>query len=225
MDPGEATTRGMQDAPRMQELVRAIADLDETTALRLVEKVLAAGESPLAVTQAAEEGMRLVGELYEGGTYYLSGLIMAGEIFRGILARLGPELEAEQSGTASGQVLVGTVQGDIHDIGKNILTTVLRGFGFTVRDLGVDVSPTRFLEEARSFRPDVVGLSGLTSASYKSMRSTVDAFRAAAGEFGDLPIVIGGVVVDETVARYTGARYWADDAMEGVRICEELTVR
>ncbi len=225
MGNGAPNPSGGEDGRRMHELVRAIADLDEPVALGLAEAALAAGESPLAITQAGEEGMRLVGELYERGTYYLSGLIMAGEIFRGILARLGPELEAEQSGGASGRVLVGTVQGDIHDIGKNILATVLRGFGFSVHDLGVDVSPARFLEEAGAFAPDVVGLSGLTSASYASMRDTVDVFRAAGGELADLPIVIGGVVVDETVARYTGARYWASDAMEGVRICEELTAR
>ncbi len=210
---------------RMPELVSAIADLDETTSLRLVDTALAEHESPLAVTRAGEQGMRLVGERYEGGTYFLSGLIMAGEIFKGILARLGPGLEAEMSGGGSGRVLVGTVKGDIHDIGKNILTAALRGFGFTVRDLGVDVSPERFVEEARSFRPDVVGLSGLTSASYSSMRGTVEAFRADEATLGTLPIVIGGVNVDETVARHIGADYWADDAMEGVRICQELTVR
>ncbi|MHB9114315.1 MAG: cobalamin B12-binding domain-containing protein [Thermoleophilia bacterium] len=212
-----------ETADTLGELAGALAELDEAGTRRLVEDALAAGESPLAITRAGERGMRVVGERYESGVYFLSALIMAGEIFKGLMARLGSDLEAELSGAASGRVLVGTVKGDIHDIGKNVLVIALRGFGFTVRDVGVDVPAEVFVEEARVFRPDVVGLSGLTSASYTSMRDTVAAFRSAAAELGELPIVIGGVVVDENVARFTGAGYWAHDAMEGVRICEELT--
>jgi methylmalonyl-CoA mutase cobalamin-binding domain/chain len=201
---------------RLHELVDAVAELDEQRALHIVERALAAGESPLELTRAGEHGMRRVGERYEQGVYFLSGLIMAGEIFKGIMAFVRPGLEMELAGDASGRVLLGTVAGDIHDIGKNIVTMALRGFGFTVEDLGVDVSPERFAEAARSFHPDIIGLSGLTSTSYESMRLAIEALR------GDIPIIVGGVAVNEQVAEFTGADYWTNDAMEGVRICERL---
>jgi methylmalonyl-CoA mutase cobalamin-binding domain/chain len=207
---------------RFDDLVDAVGELDEQRALRIVEGALAAGHSPLEITRSGERGMRVVGERYEHGMYFLSGLIMAGEIFKGIMALVQPGLQVELSGDASGRVLLGTVVGDIHDIGKNIVTMALRGFGFTVNDLGVDVRPERFVEGARSFQPDVIGLSGLTSASYESMRATIIALRADGDPVGDIPIIIGGVAVNEQVMEFTRADFWTNDAMEGVRICERL---
>lgn len=208
---------------RFHDLADAVAELDEQRALCIVEAALAAGDSPLEITRAGEHGMRLVGERYEEGAYFLSGLIMAGEIFKEIVALVQPGLEVELSGDASGRVLLGTVAGDIHDIGKNIVSMALRGFGFTVDDLGVDVSPERFVEAARSFRPDIIGLSGLTSASYESMRLAIKALRAGdIDRVGHIPIVIGGGAVNRQVADFAGAGYWSTDAMEGVRICERL---
>lgn len=177
----------------------------------------------MEITRAGEHGMRRVGERYEQGVYFLSGLIMAGEIFKEIVALVQPGLEIELSGDASGRVLLGTVAGDIHDIGKNIVSMALRGFGFTVEDLGVDVSPERFVEAARSCHPDIIGLSGLTSASYESMRLAIKALRAGdIDRVGDIPIVIGGAAVNRQVADFVGADHWSTDAMEGVRICERL---
>ncbi|HZK49582.1 MAG TPA: cobalamin-dependent protein [Thermoleophilia bacterium] len=207
---------------RLHELVHAVGELDEQRALLIVEGALEAGDSPLEITRAGERGMRVVGERYEQGVYFLSGLIMAGEIFKGIMALVKPGLQAELSGDASGRVLLGTVAGDIHDIGKNIVTMALRGFGFTVDDLGVDVRPERFVEAARSFQPDVVGLSGLTSASYEAIRLAIEALRAAGEPVGSTPIIIGGAAVNQQVADFTGADHWTTDAMEGVRICERL---
>src|SRR5680860_199591 len=197
---------------------------EKTVFLRrlFLKEALGAGEVALAITRAAERGMRLVGQHYEDGTYFLSGLIMAGEIFKNILALVMPSLEEELVGEESGRVLVGTVSGDIHDIGKNILTTALRGFGFTVEDLGVDVPPEVFLEKVDSFQPDVVGLSGLTSASYKSMRRTVEVLRGSPQQPDGLPIVIGGATVDEEGAAVTHADSWTKDAMEGIRIIQQF---
>jgi methanogenic corrinoid protein MtbC1 len=166
----------------------------------------------------------VVGERYEKQEYYLSGLILAGEIFREVLSLAQPGLEHELSGEASGRVLLGTVAGDIHDIGKNIVATALQGFGFTVRDLGVDVPAQLFLEAAREFEPDIVGLSGLVSESYHNMRSTVSLLKEHRSELGRMPaIVLGGGTLDEEVRRYVGADSWTTDAMEGVRICQRLT--
>ena len=162
-------------------LKEGIADLDETGVLEAVQSGLAKGEDPVAVIAACEAGMRLVGERYESREYYLSGLIMAGEIFREVLEIARPALEQSLAGHARGRVLIGTVQGDIHDIGKAIFQIALSAYGFTVEDLGVDVPPRAFVERARTWRPDIVGLSGLLSTAYETMRDTVKLLNDQAG--------------------------------------------
>jgi methanogenic corrinoid protein MtbC1 len=129
-------------------LRQGIADLDEEGVLAMVRAGLDAGADPAAIIAACEAGMRLVGERYEQGEYYLSGLIRAGEMFRKVLQITQPALEATLSGNASGRVLLGTVNGDIHDIGKAILHIALRAHGFAVGDLGVDVPPQAFVDKA-----------------------------------------------------------------------------
>lgn len=210
----------------LEQLTDAVLELDEQRVLAVVRDALSEGVSSLDLVEASEAGMRAVGERYERGEYFLSGLIMAGEIFRQVLILAQPALQTELAGSASGRVLLGTVAGDIHDIGKNVVSLALRSFGFTVRDLGVDVPPGRFLEEARDFGPDVVGLSGLVSASHRSMKEVVEIFHRHEVELGRrLPVVIGGGTIDEDVARFTGADSWTIDAMDGVRICQRLARR
>ncbi len=207
----------------MQAITAAVAALDERSAIRLVDEALKAGESSLGIVRAAEEGMRAVGERYERQEIFLSGLIMAGEIFRGIMQLAQPGLENELVGNASGRVLLGTVSGDIHDIGKNMAALAFRTFGFTVEDLGVNVPAERFLEAAKSFHPDIVGLSGLLFVAFTAMRDVVNLFKDQAGELGKAPIImIGGGTIDQNIAGYVGADYWTTDAMEGVRICQRI---
>jgi 5-methyltetrahydrofolate--homocysteine methyltransferase len=190
----------------VQAITAAVAALDERSAIRLVDEALKAGESSLGIVRAAEEGMRAVGERYERQEIFLSGLIMAGEIFRGIMQLAQPGLENELVGNASGRVLLGTVS-----------------FGFTVEDLGVNVPAERFLEAAKSFRPDIVGLSGLLFVAFTAMRDVVNLFKDQAGELGKAPIImIGGGTIDQNIAGYVGADYWTTDAMEGVRICQRV---
>ena len=206
---------------RLDAISAAVADLDEKTTVRLVEAALAADENSVDIVHAVQAGMRAVGERYEQKDIYLSGLIMAGEIFRSVMTVARPGLEDELVGDASGRVLLGTVAGDIHDIGKNMAALAFRMFGFTVEDLGVNVPPERFLEAARSFKPDIVGLSGLLSVAFTAMHDTVALFREHITELSPRPvIVIGGGTIDEQVARYVGADLWTDDAMEGVRLCQ-----
>lgn len=211
----------------MQAISAAVADLDEKTVLRLVKDALAAGENSVDIVHAVQSGMRTVGERYEQQDIYLSGLIMAGEIFRSVMELAQPglenELEKELVGSASGRVLLGTVAGDIHDIGKNMASLAFRMFGFTVEDLGVNVPPERFLEAAGEFKPDIVGLSGLLSVAFTAMRDTVALFRENASEQSGTPVfVIGGGTIDEYVAGYVGADLWTNDAMEGVRLCQSI---
>jgi len=206
-----------------QAITAAVAALDEKAAVGLVRDALAAGESSLSIVRAAQEGMQSVGVRYERQEIFLSGLIMAGEIFRGVMELVGPGLEAELVSDASGRVLLGTVAGDIHDIGKNMAALAFRTFGFTVEDLGVNVPAERFVEAARDFVPDIIGLSGLLSVAFTAMRDTVALIKDYAVELARVPItIVGGGTIDEVVAGYIGADHWTTDAMEGVRICQRV---
>jgi methanogenic corrinoid protein MtbC1 len=216
-------TRPLDPSDALEHLSGALVELDEQTTLDLARGALAAGVRSLALVKVCEQAMRIVGERYERHEYYLSGLILAGEIFREVLEMAQPGLEQELAGEATGHVLLGTVAGDIHDIGKNIVVTALRSFGFTVTDLGVDVSAARFAQAAAAQHPDIIGLSGLISSSYHSMKATVALLHAAeAGLEHVPPVILGGGVIDEEVRRYVGADSWSTDAMEGVRICQRM---
>ncbi len=207
---------------QMADLSQALADLQENEALAMVQARLARGDDPLEIIEDCQAGMREVGNRYADRRYYLSGLIMAGDILREITELVLPRVEEKFSGRIAGRVLLGTVQGDIHDLGKNLLIMLLRSYGFIVLDLGVDVAPAQFVAQARAFKPDVIGLSGLITAAYAAMRETVTALRAMMAEDGtQIPILLGGQV-DEQVCRFVGADHWSTDAMEGVRLCQRL---
>ncbi|MFN2217878.1 MAG: B12-binding domain-containing protein [Anaerolineae bacterium] len=212
-------TKQPGDALRLSQ---ALADLQEDEALEIVRQRMGRGDDPLKIIEDCQAGMREVGEQYTQQRYFLAALIMAGEILREIMEIVLPAVESRYTGKSSGRILVGTVQGDIHDLGKNILLMLLRSYGFSVMDLGVDVAPDGFVEGAREFKPHVIGLSGLITAAHVSMRETVGALRTMMAEDGtDIPILLGGQV-DEQVCSYVGADYWTTDAMEGVRLCQRL---
>ena len=205
------------------QLARLVADLEEDTVLELVQQRLKAGEDPLHIIDECNEGMRLVGKRYEKGEYFVAGLIMSGEIFREVVELVQPLIEQKLEGNASGRVLVGTVSGDIHDIGKNMFGMLLSCHGFDVIDLGVDVPPDVFATKVVETKPDVVGLSGLITASFEMMKETVEKLRKEAKKQNlSFPIIIGGGMIDDQVCQYVGADYWMPDAMAGVRLCEEL---
>jgi methanogenic corrinoid protein MtbC1 len=213
----------IQDKDKRALLVSHVANLDENEALSLVEARIQTDDNPLAIVEDCQEGLRQVGERYEQREYYLSGLIMAGEIFREAMELLRPIIELEFSSNETGTILLGTVRGDIHDIGKNSLSMLLSSYGFTVHDLGVDVPPVEFLLEAIQVKPDIIGLSGLLTSSFDAMRETINMIRSS-GENGisKLPIIIGGNQLTSQVCQYVGADYWVTDAMTGVRLCQQL---
>jgi methanogenic corrinoid protein MtbC1 len=207
----------------VESISAAVAALDYGAAIKLVGEAQARGERAVDIVHATQAGLRAVGERYEQQEIFLSGLIMAGEIFRGVMELVQPDWERSLQGGASGSVLLGTVAGDIHDLGKNMAALTFRAFGFAVEDLGVDVPPEDFLAAARRLNPDIIGLSGLLTIAFNSMRETVALIREHEAELDTLPLmVIGGATIDETVARYVGADHWTNDAMEGVRICQRL---
>jgi len=203
-------------------LAEALAELQENKALGIVRLRMERGDDPLRIIEDCQAGMREVGERYAQRRYFLSALIMAGEILGQTVEIVMPAVEVKFVGKSAGRVLVGTVQGDIHDLGKNLLLMLLRTYGFAILDLGVDVPPERFVQEARAFKPDVIGLSGLITAAYASMRDTVGALRTMMAEDGvQIPVILGGQV-DEQVCHFVGADHWSTDAMEGVRLCQKL---
>lgn len=213
----------MDQSDLHNQLMTLMADLEETAVLDRVQQRIQAGDDPMKILEECNEGLRLVGQRYEDGKYFISGLIMSGEIFREVVELVQPLLEQRAEEHSSGRVLVGTVSGDIHDIGKNILGMLLSCHGFFVIDLGIDVPPIDFAKKAVETRPDIVGLSGLITASFEMMKETVSLLRAEAQTHGlSFPIVIGGGLIDEQVCRYVGADYWTADAMEGVRLCQRL---
>ena len=204
-------------------LTGLVADLKEQEALALVQARLTAGDNPLAIVEDCQQGLQIVGERYEQQVYFLAGLIMAGEIFRQVMELLQPTIEEEFKGNESGTILLGTVRGDIHDIGKNSLSMLLNSYGFTVHDLGVDVAPVEFLLAAIQVKPDIIGLSGLITSSFESMKETIHLIRVSGeSEVSSLPIIIGGYMLTEQVSQYVKADYWVNDAMSGVRICQQL---
>lgn len=208
----------------VEDLRIALIELDEKRTLQLARELIAKREAaPPSILGACQNALKVVGERYERQEYYLSALIMAGEIFRRVLELVEPAVETTPGGTSLGTVVLGTVAGDIHDIGKNMFGTSLRAYGFTVIDLGVDVSPQRFLEEVGQHRPDVVGLSGLIVRAFESMKATVALLKDSEPELGYRPpVVIGGAIIDSRICQYCGADSWSADAIEGVRICERL---
>lgn len=213
----------MSTSSSNSQLAQLVADLEEDTVLELVQQRLAAGDDPLKIINECNEGMRKVGKRYEQGEYFVAGLIMSGEIFREVVELVQPLIEQQSEGNASGRVLVGTVSGDIHDIGKNMFGMLLTCHGFDVIDLGVDVPPDVFAAKVLEIKPDIVGLSGLITASFEAMKETITALRSQAKEHKlSFPIIIGGGMIDDQVRQYVGADYCMPDAMAGVRLCEEL---
>jgi methanogenic corrinoid protein MtbC1 len=204
-------------------LIARLVDLDERGVLTLVDERLRQGTDPLRLLEECQAGMQQVGSRYEQGEYYLSGLMMAGEIFRQVMELVEPVLVERLSGSESGHILLATVQGDIHDIGKNILSIMLRCYGFSVTDLGVDVPAIHILDQARLLRPDIIALSGLLTISYDVMRETVSLVRGVPdATLARTPAIIGGGLLNAQVCAYVGADYWAIDAMVGVRLCTQI---
>ncbi|MBN1428235.1 MAG: cobalamin-dependent protein [Anaerolineae bacterium] len=203
-----------------KQLVNAIADMNEAEALDLVRQMVEGGSDPTAILEATREAMDIVGQRYEAGTYYLPELMLAGEMLNEIADILKPELAKLPEVKRHGKVLIGTVEGDIHDIGKNIVTFMLDVNGFEVLDLGVDVPPHKFVEAIRDFQPQVVGLSGFLTLAFDTMKETVEAITTA-GQRDQVKIMIGGGQMGEDIKEYTGADAYGRDAMAGVSLAQK----
>jgi methanogenic corrinoid protein MtbC1 len=206
-----------------KKLVNAIADMREEEALKLVREMVEGGSDPIAILDSAREAMAIVGQRYDAGTYFLPELILAGEIMNQITDIVKPELAKLPEIERRGKVLIGTVAGDIHDIGKNIVSFMLDVNGFDVLDLGVNVPAQKFVEAIRDFQPQVVGLSGFLTLAFDAMKETVEAIKAAGLRDG-VKIMIGGGQVNEKIQEYAGADAYGKDAMAGVSLAKKWVV-
>jgi len=199
----------------MDELSKAISNLEEDTVLQLVKERIEKGEDPIKILDSCRAGMAEIGK-GAGDTVFLTDLIMAGEIFNEAMEILMPKLTSGSSKNL-GKVVIGTVQGDIHNIGKDIAINFLKAEGFDVVDLGVDVPPQKFVEAIDEHNPMVVGMSGLLTLSIEPMKKSVEAIKAA-NKREKVKIIIGGERTDDEVCSYVGADAWVNDAIEGVKI-------
>jgi trimethylamine corrinoid protein len=204
------------------ELTDAIVGMREDEALAIVRGRLDAGADPAAVLEEAKDAMGTLGQRFECGDAFIPELIMGGEIMKGISAEVKPRLQAEPDARVRGTVVLGTVQGDIHDIGKDVVVLMLDVAGYQVHDLGVDVPPARFVEAIREHEPQVVGLSGLLTLAFDSMKATVDAI-VAAGLRDRVKIMVGGAPVDRQVQDFTGADGWGADVAAAMTLTSEWT--
>ncbi len=203
-----------------QKLIDAITEMREDDALAISNALLEEGAEPMAVLDACREAMDVIGKRFEEGECFIPELILAGEMMTAITDVIKPRMaEEESNGKKLGTYVLGTVQGDIHDIAKDIVGFMLELNGFEVIDLGVDVAPEKFVEAVKESGAKIVGLSGFLTLAFDPMKDTVEAIRAA--ELGDVKIMIGGGQIDEQIREYTGADAYGDDAMAAVALAKQ----
>lgn len=203
-----------------ESLIHALVEMQEAEALQKAKQLLDEGTDPMNILEACSKAMKTVGKRFEQGEYFLPHLIMAGVMLKQISETIKPLIKEEKTEAGRGRVLMGTVRGDIHDIGKNIVIFLLEVNGFEVRDIGIDQPLENFVEATREFQPQVVGMSGLLTLAFDSMKETVRAIEDA-GLREKVRIMIGGAQVTEQVKDYTGADAYGPDALAGVRLVEQ----
>ena len=203
-----------------QDLASTLADLKEAEALKIVEDRLKAGEEPLKILGDARRGMEVVGKRFADSEYFIPDLVYSGEILKAVTEMVKPKLTKATETKRLGKVVFGTVAGDIHDIGKDIVVFMLDVNGFEVHDLGVDVPAQKFVDKIKESGAPVVGLSGFLALAFDSMKETVEAIEAA-GLRDKVKVMIGGGQITEEVMKYTGADAYGQDAMAGVSLAKK----
>jgi 5-methyltetrahydrofolate--homocysteine methyltransferase len=204
------------------KLINYIAEMEEDEALALAKEMLDAGTPPMQILDDCRAAMEIVGQRFEEGEYFLPELILAGEMLKSLSAEVKPYLEGEQQVEKQAKVVVGTVKGDIHDIGKDVVVFMLDVNGFEVFDLGIDVAPQAFVDKIAETKAPVVALSGFLTLSFESMKETVEAIQAA-GLRDKVKIMVGGGAVDDQVREYASADGYGLDAMAAVSLAKQWT--
>jgi len=205
-----------------EKLINAIAEMQEEEALAIAKELLEAKTPPSDILNDCREAMEIVGKRFEQGQYFIAELILAGEMVKAISTEVKPHIKGSQANKKGAKVVIGTVKGDIHDIGKDIVVFLLDVNGFEVYDLGIDVPPQTFVDKIKEVKPAVVGLSGFLTLSFESMKETVAAIKAA-GQRDSVKIMVGGGTVDERVCEYAEADAFGIDAMTAVSLAKGWT--
>ncbi len=201
------------------KLVKFLSELQEQESLDYVEKALAKGDDPNKILDETKDAMAIVGKKFAGGEYFIPDLIYSGEILKQLVQKLEPHLKKGGEQKKLGKVIVGTVAGDIHDIGKDLVVFMLDVNGYEVTDLGIDVPIQKFVDAVKQTGATVVALSGFLTLAFENMKATIEALKAA-GLRDKLKIMIGGGQIDEQVKKFTGADAWGKDAMDAVKLAK-----
>ncbi len=203
-----------------KDLVKTLADLQEQEVIEIVQERLNAKEDPLKILEDARKGMEIVGQRFASSEYFIPDLVYSGEILKSVTDLVKPKLTKDAESKKLGKIVFGTVAGDIHDIGKDIVVFMLDVNGFEVHDLGVDVPAQKFVERIKETGAPIVGLSGFLTLAFDSMKQTVEAIKAA-GLRDKVKIMIGGGQITEEVTKHTGADAYGKDAVAGVTLAKK----
>jgi methanogenic corrinoid protein MtbC1 len=204
----------------LEKLMDAIVNIRENEAIEAAQELIDSGEDAIKILDSATLAIEEVGKRFEEGKYFLPELLMSGEMLKKISDIIKPNIKHEFVAAKKGKALIGTVEGDIHDIGKNIVSFLLDINGYEVRDIGIDIPPAKFVEEIKDFQPQVVGLSGLLTLAYDAMKATVEAIETA-GLRNSVKIMIGGGQMSDKICDYVGADAYGKDAMHGVNLVKQ----
>jgi len=201
-------------------LVNALADLKEEEALKIVKDRLNTSEDPLKILEDARKGMEIVGKRFADSEYFIPDLVYSGEILKAVTELVKPKLTKAAESKKLAKIIFGTVAGDIHDIGKDIVVFMLDVNGFEVIDLGVDVPVQKFVDKIKETGAPIVGLSGFLALAFDSMKETIEAIKKA-GLRDKVKVMIGGGQMSDEIKKYTGADAYGKDAMAGVALAKK----
>ena len=205
----------------MKNLIEAVGDLEEEKLLNIVKEQLDAGTDPTQVLDWLRQGMDIVGARFANNEYFLVELILSAELFKKAMTYVEPKLLEKRKGSAIGKIVIGTVKGDVHDVGKNLVIAFLKSNGFEVHDLGEDVHSEKFIEKLNETGARILALSGLITVAHDSMKTTIEALRTA-GIRNDVKVMIGGGNTNQETVDYTGADAFGKDATSAVAVAKQF---
>jgi len=206
----------------MDKLTKAMADIEDEQVINLVETQLSEGRAPFLILGNLKEGMDIVGKRFSDNEYFLVELVMSADVFQRAMEKLEPALlGSSKKEEKSGKIVIGTVAGDVHYIGKNLVVAFLKSNGFDVYDLGEDVSIEKFIEKLKETNAEILALSGLITITHEVMKQTIEALTQA-GIREKVKVIIGGGDIDQSIVEYTGADAFGKDAMSSVDIARKF---